>query len=89
MVLFGELWAWEMPEAGWTWMKDLGKICAGSGAEGFETQREGDPCAGHLAALAARAWLCAQGLELGLRRPCLDSNSSVLLNFSGPQAPHL
>ena len=48
MVLFGELWAWEMPEAAWTWMKDLGRIRAGRGAEGFETEWEGDPWAGHL-----------------------------------------
>jgi len=48
MVLFGELWAWEVPEAGWTWMKDLGRIRAGRAAEGFETQWEGDPWAGHL-----------------------------------------
>ena len=29
-------------------MKDLGRIRAGRAAEGFETQWEGDPWAGHL-----------------------------------------
>lgn len=50
MVLFGELCAWEMPEAARTWMKGLEKDDCWElvGVEGFPRQQEGEPFGGHL-----------------------------------------
>ena len=63
MVLFGELWAWEMPEAAWTWMKDLGKTGAGRGAGGAGTEQEGSPVQGTCS--LGSTWAVCTGLRAG------------------------